>query len=114
LSKDRGKSYELKQWDDLDQGTTLGDTTRGSNAGSFEEERDAAGRRGIRGLKKTASSAGSSSHKKDDMTITKTSEIELQISSASERLSRGFYGRPTAQKGQASLSTEQGASSYAR
>jgi hypothetical protein len=95
---DRGKSYELKEWDDVEQGTTLNDTTRESQEVILGEE-DLLGGKKNRGMwRKGGSSTSNSqtrSQNKDDMTITKTSEVELQISSASDRYSKRLSRNPT-------------------
>jgi hypothetical protein len=91
LSKDLGRSYELKEWDDLEQGATLNDNSRGSQEGILEEGGASSGKP-LRSLWRKGSQDGS---KNVDMTITKTSEIELQISSASDRHSKRMSRQPT-------------------
>ncbi|KAH7405954.1 hypothetical protein DE146DRAFT_428840 [Phaeosphaeria sp. MPI-PUGE-AT-0046c] len=95
LNKDKGKSYEMPAWGDVEQGTTLNDTTRGST--DSEERRNARKSRGEIWRKGSPSGGGAT---KDDrpcgLTITKTSEVELQVSST--RNSRRFSRSPFARK----------------
>jgi hypothetical protein len=93
LANDRGKSYELKKWDDS-TGTTSYSTTQASREGMLVED-EAAAAKGFRGLWKKI--APGESHADTDMTITRTDEVELEVSSAnnrnSKRLSRAVLPR---------------------
>ncbi|OAL06061.1 hypothetical protein IQ06DRAFT_75060 [Phaeosphaeriaceae sp. SRC1lsM3a] len=96
LNRDKGRSYELTAWDDVEQGTTLNDTTRGSSDG--EDSRDFRKSRGEIWRKASPSGKGATKTKEGrtrGLTITKTSEVELEISSArsSKRFSRSPFGR---------------------
>jgi hypothetical protein len=85
LADDRGKSYELKKWDDFETGTTSYNTTQASSEGIIVED-EAAAAKGFRGIWKKI--APGESHADTDMTITRTDEVELEISSASNRNSK--------------------------
>jgi hypothetical protein len=88
LSGDRGKSYELKKWDDFETGMSSYSTTRASGEGVAQED-EAAAAKGFRNIWKKVTPGENESNREDDMTITRTSEVELQISDRnSRRLSR--------------------------
>jgi hypothetical protein len=85
LADDRGKSYELKKWDDFETGTTSFNTTQASGEGVLVEE-EAASAKGFRGLWKKI--APGEDDLDTDMTITRTDEVEVEHSSASNRNSK--------------------------
>jgi hypothetical protein len=97
LAKDRGRSYELKEWDDLEHGATLNDTMRGSQEHILEDGDSSSGKSGksSHGIRKKGSQDGA---RKGDMTITKTSEVQLHVSPASDGISRPMMRYPTPRK----------------
>jgi hypothetical protein len=90
LAKDRGRSYELKEWDDLEHGTI----TRGSQERILDDGDSLSGKSGklSHEIPKKGSHDGA---RKSDMTITKTSEIQLHVSPANEGTSRPMMRHPT-------------------
>ncbi|KAH5690820.1 hypothetical protein HBI23_013520 [Parastagonospora nodorum] len=94
LAKDRGRSYELKEWDDLEHGVTLNDTMRGSQERILEDGDSSSGKSGksSHGIRKKGSQDDA---RKGDMTITKTSEVQLHVSPASDGISRPMMRYPT-------------------
>jgi hypothetical protein len=88
LNRDKGRSYELAPWDDVEQGTTLNDTTRGSSDG--EEKGSARKSRGELWRKGSPSGSGAKDGRPRGLTITKTSEVELR---SSRRFSRSPFSR---------------------
>jgi hypothetical protein len=82
LATDRGKSYELKEWDDLETGTMVHSYSRGSHDGGIESGSESTTGNGLHSLWKKAKSAEDSPEKKDDMVIKCTSEVELHVTSA--------------------------------
>lgn len=94
MAKDRGRSYELKEWDDLEHGTTLNDTTRGSQERILEDGDSASGKSG-KSSHEIRKEGSHDSVRKNDMTITKTSEIQLHVSPANDGSSRPIMRYPT-------------------
>jgi hypothetical protein len=84
LEADHGKSYEMKQWNDVERGPPDNNASRGSEEGILESQAEGEKRDGIRRLWEKITSRGEKNEKKEDMTITRTSEVELQISPASD------------------------------
>jgi len=90
LAKDRGRSYELKDWDDLENGTITG----GSQERILDDGDSSSGksRKSSHEIPKKGSQDGA---RKNDTTITKTSEIQLHVSPANEGTSRPMMQHPT-------------------
>ncbi|KAH7078288.1 hypothetical protein FB567DRAFT_131994 [Paraphoma chrysanthemicola] len=83
LEADQGKSYELKQWDDMERANTANFMSRGSEEVMLESQEEAKSRSGMRSLWGKLTSGKEKKEEMQDMTITRTSEVELQISPAS-------------------------------
>ena len=100
LSKDKGRSYELKEWEE-EQAIVGPESSRrldtipdsGSDSDSHQEKG---------GLRKILKKMGvKDSHaNEDDMTITMTSEVELQIEPASNRQSKHYRQESPRQQNQ--------------
>jgi hypothetical protein len=86
LASDKGHSYEMKHWADVETGLMADDSERGSQEAILEDE--APRKKSITRLWDILRQSNSKEEIKEDMTITRTSEIELQIETASMRSSR--------------------------
>ncbi|CAE7207985.1 hypothetical protein PTTW11_09771 [Pyrenophora teres f. teres] len=76
LANDKGQSYEMKHWADAEAGLMRDDSERGSEGGILDEEPQP--KKGITRLFDKLRSRNSSEDIDRDMTITMTSEVELQ------------------------------------
>ncbi|KAF2031315.1 hypothetical protein EK21DRAFT_63495 [Setomelanomma holmii] len=94
LEVDRGKSYEMKTWDNVERRPTINTASRGSEEAILKTPTEAKEKAGIRGLWGKITAGGEKSDKKEDMTITRTSEVELQISPASDYNSKRVSRHP--------------------
>jgi hypothetical protein len=81
LADDHGRSYELKSWDDLELGTKKDEASCASEE-PLTGDGEGSSARGLNGFWKK----GKSSENPSERTITKTSEVELRVSTV---------GRPT-------------------
>jgi hypothetical protein len=86
LASDKGHSYEMKHWADIETGLMEDDSERGSQEAILEDE--ASPKKGITRIWDRLRPTNSNEDVKEDMTITRTSEVELQIETASMRSSR--------------------------
>jgi hypothetical protein len=86
LASDKGHSYEMKHWADVETGLMGDDSERGSQEAILEDE--APPKKSITRLWDILRPSNSKEEIKEDMTITRTSEVELQIETASMRSSR--------------------------
>jgi hypothetical protein len=82
LEADHGKSYEMKQWDDVERAPPGNNAGRESEEAILENRAEEKERNGILRLWGKITSSGEKNEKKE-MTIMRTSEVELQISPAS-------------------------------
>jgi hypothetical protein len=82
LNTDRGKSYELKAWDDVERSRP---TDNVSEEAMLETSGHAPQGKGLRGLWGKVVSNEETSRKRDDMTITRTDEVELRVSTLVSR-----------------------------
>ncbi|OAL56539.1 hypothetical protein IQ07DRAFT_554538 [Pyrenochaeta sp. DS3sAY3a] len=94
LSNDKGKSYEMKNWVDTEAKVFGDDIERGSHEPIIRDEGSSSNQRGISRLWSKIRNKDSKSNMADDMTITRTSEVELQIGPASRRQSKQGDQRP--------------------
>lgn len=84
LANDKGRSYEMKHWDDAER-RIMGDddVERGSQEAILENEAGAQPKQNVARLWDKIRKRESEISRKEDMTITRTSEVELQIGPAS-------------------------------
>lgn len=88
LLYDQGKSYELKHWDDVERQIMEDDVESGSQEGILHEEDANSQKQGISRMWSKMRKGGGKANMTEDMTITKTSEIELEIDTVSQYNSR--------------------------
>jgi hypothetical protein len=86
LASDKGHSYEMKHWADVETGLMGDESERGSQEAILDDE--TLPKKGITRLWDKLRTSNSREEIKEDMTITRTSEVELQIETASMRSSR--------------------------
>lgn len=96
LAKDHGRSYEMKHWDDVERAIMADGTSRGSEEAILEVEDETATAMGLKSFWKRMTSGDLKAQAKEDMTITRTSEVELQIEPASGQNSKRSSRRPQA------------------
>lgn len=95
LEQDRGKSYELKPWDDVEGGSKTDGKSLGSQDAILDGEGVGASK-GVKGMWKKLRTGEKKPQANDDMTITRTSEFELQVEPASTRNSMRSSYQPKA------------------
>ncbi|KAL6712563.1 hypothetical protein ACN47E_000440 [Coniothyrium glycines] len=83
VSVDKGKSYEMKHWDEAERRIMEDDAARGSQEAILEIHDDGDPRQGMSRMWEKVRKSATRIERKEDMTITRTSEVELQIESAS-------------------------------
>jgi hypothetical protein len=86
LANDKGHSFESKHWTDAETGLVGDNSERGSQHGILEDDTPPV--KGIARLWDKIRTRNSGGEAKEDMTITRTSEVELQIGPATRRSSR--------------------------
>lgn len=84
LNADRGKSYEMKHWDDLERAISIDKSERSSQDAILDISAQSPPNRTIRGIWDKVTSGEDRPRNKDDMTITRTDEVEV----LSKRVSR--------------------------
>ncbi|KAH7402780.1 hypothetical protein BKA66DRAFT_564681 [Pyrenochaeta sp. MPI-SDFR-AT-0127] len=86
-NNDRGKSYEMKHWPDVE--AIIGNGLEcGSQDGILENEGERNKKRSVARMWDKVRAKDSKKHMKEDMTITRTSEVQLQIEPATGQNSR--------------------------
>jgi hypothetical protein len=83
IANDQSQSYEMKHWADAETGLMGDESERGSQEAILEEEAPLK-----KGITRLWDRLRTSNSVQEDMTITRTSEVELQIEAASRRSSR--------------------------
>ena len=86
LANDKGHSYEMKHWTDVERGLMVDESERGSQEAILDDE--APPKNGMTRLWDKLRTSNSREEVKEDMTITRTSEVKLQIETPSRRSSR--------------------------